>query len=559
MNSSKLKDKKAFLFPCLIFLLAFFSILFHLGTPGLFETSEGRYASVARAMVDRGDYIVPVHNGLKHLTKPPVTYWAGAIGIKLFGVNEFGVRFLLAMAAAFTALGCYLIGKHLFNEKCALAGSIILICSLFFQFQFRGFTTDPYLTMFETFMVFGFLRFLQTFGQRNNRRWELFFWFMASMSMLTKGPPGLLPLVGLIPFAIYTKRKAEILKLFKSVPGLMIFLFVGLGWYLVLAIKTPGLLSYFLIDETLKRVASDSHHRSAPFYLFLLLLPAGIFPWTTFLFSNLKKIYQDKDKSFASLFLLFWLIGPLIIFTLSKSKLPAYGLPLLVPVALLATASIERFFFSCKMTDAMKFHINFNAILLLILGIALAAYGFSGKLVSENLNSSLIFVGLFWSLISICLFASNFFYNRMLVFALLAFVAPGFIFFSIPGIKGNEELTPGKYLPSEWLLLRRIGNLPPEQKIVNVEEMIEGWYFYTGRNPITWNVNRITRFDSTDAARLVIQGPEQLKNTVDTQTMMVIRKKDLAKVSDVLDYNLKTIASEGKWLVVMPERRIGPQ
>jgi 4-amino-4-deoxy-L-arabinose transferase len=549
--------KKQFLIlAVLVMLLAAFTILYHLGTTGIFETSEGRYASVARAMLDTGNWLTPVHNGIKHLTKPPVAYWAGASGMKLFGINEFGARFFLAVAAGLTALGCFLIGKTLFNTTTGLTASIILTCSVFFQIQFRGYTTDPYLTMFETFMVFAFIRFFQTFNHKGNKKWELFFWLMASMAMLTKGPPGLLPLTGLIPALLLSGKKQILKKLFSSLPGWITFLIVGLGWYLTMAFKIPGLLGYFLIDETFKRVASNAHNRNNPFYMFIILLPAGIFPWTSFLFNSLKHAKKTYKQNFAVKLLLFWLLIPLLIFTLSRSKLAAYVLPLLVPLSLLTAISVKKLFTRQAEISSLNFHIKLNAAIIAILGASFCAYGLSEQLASPVLNSSLSFVGFFWLFLAfiLCLQVLNF--NRKLAFAILCFVAPGFIFFTIPGLRGNEQIKKNKYLPSQWRLLKRISNLPPEQKLINIEKMIEGWYFYTGRNPITWNVNRITRFDKEQAEKIVLSGNKELNKAVDTNSMLVLRSKDIAKISNITGYKLQTLASEGKWLVTVPERKL---
>jgi hypothetical protein len=543
----------------LLFLLGFLTILFHLGTSGLLETSEGRYASVGRAMLDTGDWLIPVHNGLRHLTKPPVTYWASALGMKLFGINEFGARFFLAIAAGFTALGCFFIGRALFSPSTGIIASLILTCSLFFQIQFRGLTTDPYLTMFETFMVFAFLGYLQSQRKWQKVRFSIFFWLMAAFAMLTKGPPGLLPLIGLIPAALLNGQKSQLKSLFKSIFGWSVFIIVGLGWYLYLTLKIPGLLQYFLIDETLNRVASSQHDRSAPFYLFFVLLPVGVFPWTSFFIRGLKNVINGRRENFSHLFLLLWLCAPLLVFSLSRSKLAAYVLPLLVPVAIIAAVGIRDIFrsFSAKNSD-YRFHVRVIGSFLVLIGIAMGVYGFSGSLVSASLNSSMKFCGAVWAFLGIFLIWQTWFGNRLISLTLLCLVAPGLIFFTIPGIRGNEELKPGKYLSSQWLLLKRLANLPPEQQIINIEEMIEGWYFYTGRNPITWNVSRIKKFDPEISQKLALEGDEALSQVVDTNSMLVIRKKDLARVSDSLNYNLKAIASEGKWLVTIPERRIRP-
>ncbi len=560
ISKARTNAYRRFAIPLLILLLGSLTILFHLGTAGLFETSEGRYASVGRAMLDSGDWLVPVHNGLRHLTKPPVTYWASALGMKLFGINELGARFFLAPAAGLTALGCFYIGLALFNMQTAVLSALILICSLFFQVQFRGLTTDPFLTMYETMMVLGFIRFLQTHSTRKQKRWEIFFWAMAALAMLTKGPPGLLPLAGLIPGALSCGYKNHLKTLFKSAIGWTIFVILGMGWYLYLAVTIPGLLQYFLVDETLNRVASSQHHRSAPFYLYLLLLPAGIFPWSGFFFRSLRNARAYVENSNEIRLLFWWLFVPLAIFTLSRSKLAAYALPLLVPIALLAGAGLVDLLSRLpeRLAD-FRFHLRVTGSILLLLGLALFIFSLSGQLAAPSLNFSLKFCGIVWVFIAIFLLGQSCYTNRVLILALLAFTAPSLMFFSMPVIRGNEQLQPGKFLPSQWLLLKRIANLPPEQQIINIEEMIEGWYFYTGRYPITWNVKRVTRFDEKKAQELVLSGNEQLQKSVTPNSMLVLRHNDLARVSEILDYELRTVATEGKWLVCLPERRFKGQ
>ena len=45
---------------------------------GLFMPDEGRYADIAREMLDANDWVTPRLNGIKYLEKPPLQYWATA-------------------------------------------------------------------------------------------------------------------------------------------------------------------------------------------------------------------------------------------------------------------------------------------------------------------------------------------------------------------------------------------------------------------------------------------------------------------------------------------------
>ncbi|KPK99456.1 MAG: hypothetical protein AMK75_06425, partial [Planctomycetes bacterium SM23_65] len=69
-----------------------------LGTRGLYETTEGRYAEAAREMIETGDWLVPRLDYEPHWAKPPLTYWALAGGMMLLGENEWGVRLAPALA-----------------------------------------------------------------------------------------------------------------------------------------------------------------------------------------------------------------------------------------------------------------------------------------------------------------------------------------------------------------------------------------------------------------------------------------------------------------------------
>ena len=81
-----------------ILLVIFVVLNIGLGSWGLAETSEARYAEIGREMALSGDYLHPTLLGIQHYHKPPVTYYITAIGYKIFGINEFGARFFLSVS-----------------------------------------------------------------------------------------------------------------------------------------------------------------------------------------------------------------------------------------------------------------------------------------------------------------------------------------------------------------------------------------------------------------------------------------------------------------------------
>ena len=58
------------------------------------DTTEARYAEIARLMVQTGDWITPwFDEGVPFWGKPPLSFWLQALSFKLFGISEFAGRF----------------------------------------------------------------------------------------------------------------------------------------------------------------------------------------------------------------------------------------------------------------------------------------------------------------------------------------------------------------------------------------------------------------------------------------------------------------------------------
>ena len=78
-------------FKVIVFLFAsFFLLNINLGSWGVTETSEARYAEISKEMLESGDFIHPTLMGIAHYHKPPLTYYITTVGYKIFGVSEYG-------------------------------------------------------------------------------------------------------------------------------------------------------------------------------------------------------------------------------------------------------------------------------------------------------------------------------------------------------------------------------------------------------------------------------------------------------------------------------------
>jgi 4-amino-4-deoxy-L-arabinose transferase-like glycosyltransferase len=332
-----------------VILALFLYVMIFQGSRGLWERDESRYTTVAVRMLQTGDFLIPYLNeDTPHLTKPPLTYWAIAGGLKLLGRNEWGARLPNALAFLGTILLVYAIAKRITPDRPWLS-PVIYATSLSPFIVSNIVTTDTLLTLWETLAVLGFIGWWQR--KDNETGYAAFLnvmWIGFGLCFLTKGPPGLLPLLAILVFILLKDGWKSLLRLF-PLTGLALFVVIGLGWYLVVAAMKPGLAVYFVRDEVIGRVMSGMHHRNSQWYKgFIIYIPtliAGTLPWNFFLLHKVRSItrtllslswWRIKIKSDQwTPFLILWIFLPLTIFFLSKSRLPLYILPLFVPISLI--------------------------------------------------------------------------------------------------------------------------------------------------------------------------------------------------------------------------------
>lgn len=77
------------------------------------STDEGRYADISMEMLQTGDWITPHLNGLLYFEKPPLQYWASAIGFGLFGFNDFTARLWPGLTGLLTVIAVWFATKRL--------------------------------------------------------------------------------------------------------------------------------------------------------------------------------------------------------------------------------------------------------------------------------------------------------------------------------------------------------------------------------------------------------------------------------------------------------------
>ena len=95
-------------------------LFLRLGFPFL-DPDEGLYASIAREMLTRGDWLVPRVDGIPYLEKPPLYFWLTAGTMAVVGSSEWVVRLWSALSALGSVLLTWRIGRRLYGSVAGLA------------------------------------------------------------------------------------------------------------------------------------------------------------------------------------------------------------------------------------------------------------------------------------------------------------------------------------------------------------------------------------------------------------------------------------------------------
>ncbi len=316
-----------------------------LGLYPLMDTSEARYAEMARKMLELDDWVTPMFDyGVPFWGKPPLAFWSQALGMQWLGINEFAVRL---PAWLFHLASCLLLirfARQEYDERTGLLAAILFSSSSLGLLAAGVVLTDPALSFAIVLASYGFWRGTV----HGERTWALAGFFGLGLGLLAKGPL-VLVLVGAQAglWTLFNRQWRSVWQL-PWLTGLGLMLLVAVPWYVLAEWRTPGFLDYFLVGEHWKRyVISDwagdlygsAHER--PYASIWLELLMALLPWSLLL-PLLYKVYRqpgrmDRRLSFVTL----WALVTPLFFTFSGNILWTYVLPALPAWCLLLALALS--------------------------------------------------------------------------------------------------------------------------------------------------------------------------------------------------------------------------
>jgi 4-amino-4-deoxy-L-arabinose transferase-like glycosyltransferase len=329
----------------LVFVLIFLFFCIGLGARPYLTPSEARYIEIPRQMLTSGDFITPHINGVQYFEKPPLFYWMQAFFLNI-GNNEFMGRIATTLVVSLTCLVTYATGRLLYGRNTGLLAAAALATSVMGYVLSRVAMLDAPVTLFITCCLASFIAAQKT-GQKK------FYYFMygsAALAVMTKGLIGMAVPSMVIGSFIILSKNWRILRDAHLFTGTLLFLAIAAPWHILISMKHPEFLDFYFIHEHFNRFLTDEHKRNAPWWFFIATTLVGSIPWIFFI--PIRHVWQQIKLIISSinprlygddtLFLMLWIMLPLLFFSSSHSKLIPYIFPIFPPLFLLIGSHLSN-------------------------------------------------------------------------------------------------------------------------------------------------------------------------------------------------------------------------
>ncbi|MHB1748902.1 MAG: ArnT family glycosyltransferase [Acidithiobacillus sp.] len=367
-----------FLFQSLIlFLFAFWLLAFHTGDASLWDIDEPNNAQALKEMMVHHNLVVPTFDEALRPDKPILNYWLMWTGVRLLGMNSWGLRIGSVAMGALLVLYLALALRRLYGEQTALLAGLLAATSLHSQIIFRAAVPDPLLILFVAIALISYLR--GYLYPEEGRRGVLIAYGAMGLATLAKGPIGfLLPGLIIVIFLLLRRDLTSLWRRGQLVLGIPLFLVITLPWYLAVGMETHWAWDQLFFDQqNVDRYTAAMQGHRGPIYYYLFTIALALLPWTIFLPQTLAELWQRRaallQKAPADAFMLVWAIAWVAFFSLGATKLPNYVWEAYPALFVLIAA---RLYAALNETQPISRRgVILSLAALLLIGVALAVLG----------------------------------------------------------------------------------------------------------------------------------------------------------------------------------------
>ena len=278
-----------------IFIFAALLTLPFLGLGHFYTRGEPREALVAVAMMEQGNYVLPMFQG-EIAFKPPMLHWLVALFSFPAGyVSEFTARMPSAVAFIVMCVGFFSFFSRRYDMRKVFLATLILMTTFEVHRSAMTCRVDMVLT---AFMVGGFI-FLYRWQERGLRGIPWIASLLVSGAILTKGPVGaILPCFALTVFlALNRERPVRIVAALLKIS--VVSSILPLCWYFSAYQIGGGHFLDLVMEENFGRfmgkMTYESHEHGALYNVPMLL--SGLVPWSLLLLLGVFTVGTEKLRN----------------------------------------------------------------------------------------------------------------------------------------------------------------------------------------------------------------------------------------------------------------------
>lgn len=319
-------------------------------------------ASIARNMLESGDWTTAHLNGIAYLEKAPLIYWMMAVSYRVLGVHDWAARLPLAMAVILLCWITYRFGQWAFDDRAGFYAGVALATSAGLFLFTRILIPDAMLTLAITGAIAAELRLLDP-EEESTWTWAAVMGACLGIGVLLKGLIAVVFPVAACVVYMGATRQLTSLKAWRRLrigTAVVVMLAIAGPWHVLATLRNPPYFAFFLhsgpgeyhgffwfyfINEHVLRFLNLRYPRdynTVPRLWFWLLNLVWMFPWSVYLLGVRKISFRPHSRAGrARLMALCWITVVMVFFTFSTTQ-EYYSMPIYPAVALLVGSVLSR-------------------------------------------------------------------------------------------------------------------------------------------------------------------------------------------------------------------------
>jgi hypothetical protein len=121
-----------------------------------------------------------------------------------------------------------------------------------------------------------------------------------------------------------------------SVVGLVLMALIAVPWFVLMEQRVPGFLHFFFTVQHLERFTEVGFNNAYGPWFYPAIVALGLLPWSPLAWPALRSAWQNQGTARSLVWLgIAWFVVVMVFFSIPRSKLVGYILPLLPAIALL--------------------------------------------------------------------------------------------------------------------------------------------------------------------------------------------------------------------------------